>query len=144
MAASIYAENSIIHQTGVELVCLLYSESITRIAQAINALESGGIPERATAVGGAMAIIVELQTSLDADSGGELTRELARLYEYVQDRLIVGHAEQQLEPFEQAQQILETLLSGWQDCRSSLDEEKKVDVAETVLAADGGARAWTV
>lgn len=144
MAASIYAENSIIHQTGVELVCLLYSESIARIGQALTALDSGQIPERATAVGGAMAIIVELQTSLDAESGGELAKDLARLYEYVQDRLITGHAEQQREPFEQAQQILETLLSGWQECRSTLAEEKKDDAVETVLAAEGAPRAWTV
>jgi flagellar protein FliS len=144
MAASIYAENNILHQTGVELVCLLYAESISRISLALEALDRNEIPERAAAVGSAMAIVVELQSSLDIEAGGQIAKDLALLYDYIQDRLITGHAEQQSEPFVQARQILETLLDGWHECRAALDDAKDEEITESVLAGDGAPRAWTV
>lgn len=144
MAASIYAENNILHQTGVELVCLLYTESITRISLAIDAFESDRPAERATAVGDAMAIVVELQTSLDLEAGGQIAKDLARLYDYIQDRLITGHAEQDRKSFEQARQVLETLLEGWHECRASLHETESAAIGEAVSAGDGAPRAWTL
>ena len=60
MVAHIYAENDILHQTGVELVCLLYFEAIARVSRALDALETSQSQERGAAIGGAMAIIVEL------------------------------------------------------------------------------------
>ena len=144
MAASIYAENNILHQTGVELVCLLYAECITRISLAIDAFENDRPAERAAAVGGAMAIVVELQTSLDLEAGGQIAKDLARLYDYIQDRLITGHAEQDRKSFEQARQVLETLLEGWQECRTSLAEAESDAFVEAVPAGDGAPRAWTL
>lgn len=144
MAASIYAENNILHQTGVELVCLLYAESIARISLAIDAFENDHPAERAAAVGGAMAIVVELQASLDLEAGGQIAKDLARLYDYIQDRLITGHAEQDRKSFEQARQVLETLLEGWHECRASLYESESDSTVEAVSSGDGAPRAWTL
>ena len=144
MAASIYAENHILHQTGVELVCLLYAESIARISLAIDAFDNDQPAERTAAVGGAMAIVVELQASLDLEAGGEIAKDLARLYDYIQDRLITGHAEQDRKSFEQARQVLETLLEGWHECRASLHESESDSIMEAVSSGDGAPRAWTL
>lgn len=145
MAANIYAENEILHQTGVELVCLLYAEAITRLRRAIEELENHRPAQRAAAVGGAMAIIVELQATLDQEAGGQIAKDLARLYDYIQDRLLTGHAEQEKQPFVDATQVLESLLAGWLDCRDAMEEPDFEDAQLEVVAAGGeNQRAWTL
>lgn len=141
MVAHVYAENEILHQTSVELVCLLYSEAIARISRALDALEIRQSRERGVAIGGAMAIIVELQGSLDAEAGGQIAKDLARLYDYIQDRLITGHAERTAEPLVEARRVLHDLLDGWHECRAALDESLGEPVAE-LTAAGSSQRAW--
>jgi flagellar secretion chaperone FliS len=143
MTAYIYAENDILHQTGVELVCLLYSEAIARVSRALDALEISQSQERGAAIGGAMAIIVELQSSLDEDAGGQIAKDLARLYDYIQDRLITGHAERNAEPLIHARNMLQNLFGGWQDCRAALDEQLQ-EPARELAAAGSSRRAWTL
>jgi flagellar protein FliS len=142
MAAHIYAENEILHQTGVDLVCLLYSEAIARISRALEMLRAGQAQERGAAVGDVMAIIVELQGSLNEDAG-EIAKDLARLYDYIQDRLITGHAEQTAEPLVEARKLLQVLLEGWQECRAALDELPPAPL-EGLAAAGSSRRAWTL
>ncbi|MDA0205935.1 MAG: flagellar protein FliS [Acidobacteria bacterium] len=143
MRAHIYAENDILHQTGVELVCLLYSEAIARVSRALDNLETGQSQERGVAIGGAMAIVVELQGSLDEAAGGQIAKDLARLYDYIQDRLITGHAERNAELLVDARNVLQTLLEGWHDCRAALDEPAQ-EPAEELAAAGSNRRAWTL
>ena len=145
MAANIYAENDILHQTGVELVCMLYSEGIALISTALDSLEPSQAQERGAAIGGAMAVIVELQGSLDEEAGGQIAKDLARLYDYIQDRLITGHAERTAEPLVNARNVLQTLLEGWHECRAALDETVPQPAEEQELAAAGSLRrAWTL
>jgi flagellar protein FliS len=143
MAAHIYAQNDILHQTGVELACLLYAEAITRVSSALGMLESCQSQERGAAIGGAMAIVVELQGSLDEGVGGQIAKDLAKLYDYIQDRLITGHAERNAEPLIDARNVLQTLLEGWHDCRAALDEPVQ-EPAEELAATGSSRRAWTL
>ena len=143
MTAHIYAENDILHQTGVELVCLLYSEAIARVSRALDTLDASQSQERGAAIGGAMAVVVELQGSLDEASGGQIAKDLARLYDYIQDRLITGHAERNAEPLIDARNVLQTLLEGWHDCRAALDEPEQ-EPAEELAAVGSRHRAWTL
>ena len=143
MVAEIYAENDILHQSGVELVCLLYSEAIARVSRALDAFDPEDARERGAAIGSAMAIIVELQGSLDEKAGGRIAKDLARLYDYIQDRLITGHAERTAEPLVEARSLLEELLAGWQECRAALDQPMPAPV-EQFAAAGCGSNAWTL
>ena len=89
-----------------------------------------------------MAIIVELQGALDGDAGGQIAKDLAKLYDYIQDRLITGHAERNGEPLVEARNLLQTLLGGWQDCRAALEEP--VPEPERVAVGGSSRRAWTL
>lgn len=143
MAPGVYAENEILHQTGVGLVCLLYSEAIARVTRALDALETGQAQERGAAIGGAMAILVELQGSLDQEAGGQIAKDLARLYDYIQERLITGHAERNAVPLVEARRLLQELLEGWQECRAALEDSLHEPIAE-LASASGSPRGWTL
>ena len=143
MAAHIYTENDVLHQTPVELVCMLYTEAIARVSRALDALETNQRHQRGAAVGGAMAIVVELQGSLDEQAGGQIAKDLARLYDYIQDRLTTGHAEGTAEPLVEVRNLLQDLLAGWHQCRAALNEPLPEAVEEFAVAGCC-TRAWTL
>jgi flagellar protein FliS len=61
-------------------IVLLYEGAIRRIREAQAAIEQGRIRERHAAIEKASAIIDALQACLDLDQGGEIARNLDRLY----------------------------------------------------------------
>ena len=143
MVSRIYAENDVLHQSGVELVCLLYAETIARVSRALESLKTGQTQQRGAAIGGAMAIIVELQGSLDEEAGGQIAKDLARLYDYIQERLITGHAKRNAVPLVEARRLLQELLEGWQECRAALEDSLHEPIAE-LASPSGSARGWTL
>lgn len=143
MYALAYAENDILYQDPVEITCLLYAKAIEKLNLAKRHLAAGSIEERSGAIAHAMEILLELQGTLDGEKGGEIAAELARLYDYIQERLIEANAQQRAAPLDEAIQLLSTLYDGWKQCRSQMTLEAVA--AETAEASPAEAdRAWTL
>jgi len=145
MYAESYVENDVLNQDPVELVRLLYSKAIERVRDARGHLEAGKIPERAEAIAHVMEIVLELQASLNLDEGGEIAKNLAKLYDYIQERLAEANGQQEAAPLEEVEGLLGILYEGWSECRDNPTAElaaEAVVVAEG--AAAGGPRAWTL
>ena len=51
--------------------------------------------------------------ALDLENGGQLSRRLAQLYDYMQCRLMEANFEQRAEPLNEVVGLLSTLLEGW-------------------------------
>jgi flagellar protein FliS len=68
-------------------IVLLYEVAIRRIKEAQNAILARRINERCRAVQKATAIIEGLQSCLDHERGGEIARNLDRLYTHLTFRL---------------------------------------------------------
>jgi flagellar protein FliS len=68
-------------------IVLLYEGAIRRIKEAQGAIVAGRINERCCAVQKATAIIEGLQSCLDHERGGELARNLDRIYTHISFRL---------------------------------------------------------
>lgn len=85
-AINAYAEAS---QTlaPAQQVVLLYEGAIRRIREARGAIEAQRIGERCVAVRKATAIIEGLQSCLDHERGGQIARNLDRIYMHVAFRL---------------------------------------------------------
>jgi flagellar protein FliS len=58
-------------------------------------------------------IVNELRSSLDHDLGGDVARQLADLYVYIEERLIEGNVQQADAPLADADVLLTTLLEAW-------------------------------
>jgi flagellar protein FliS len=65
-----------------------------------------------------MAIIAELQGSLDLDQGGEVARELDRLYVWMTDRLTDATVRQDARPIDEVIHILNMLADAWRTIAS--------------------------
>jgi len=122
MYAQKYVENDVNNKSPVELVRLLYSKAIERLHRAV-ALEQGGdLRQRNEQISRVMEILVELQGSLNFEAGADIATSLARLYEYMQHRLVEAIAAKQAAPtIEEVLRPLGVLYDAWKDCEPGSD-----------------------
>jgi flagellar protein FliS len=108
-----YAEGTLAGSDPVSLVVALYQGAVDAVRQARVCLESGDIWARTKAVNKTVNILGELIASLDPSKGGAIASNLARLYNYMERRIIEGHAKKEKAAFEEVERLLETLLVAW-------------------------------
>jgi flagellar secretion chaperone FliS len=95
------------------LVVMLYDGAIKFTLEAREAIARDDVGARTTAVSRALAIIAELQNTLNVKDGGEVARELDRLYAYMSARLFDVTARADDEAAKEVQKLLTTLREGW-------------------------------
>jgi flagellar protein FliS len=108
-----YLAAEILSADPVKLVIILYRAAIEAVGAARRNLRAGLIRERSQKISKASAIICELVMSLDHARGGEISRSLARLYDYMRMRLNEANAQQIDPPLAEVERLLSTLLGGW-------------------------------
>lgn len=115
-----YLENEVLSADPLKLVLLLYRGAIDAIYSARQHLAKRQIRERSKAITKAQLIVFELAHTLDhsleKEKGGSLATELARLYQYIGQRLVDANIHQQDAPLAEASQLLSTLLEAWEQC----------------------------
>lgn len=114
-AADSYFQTQVKSSSPLELVVLLYDTAIRATAAANDALARRDIPARRASMSKAMAVVGELQGSLNMDQGGAVATELDRLYTWMTDRLIEATIKQDAVPVQEVRRVLETLRSAWYD-----------------------------
>ena len=108
-----YMEAEVMNADPIKLVRLLYRGAIEAVAQARRQLATGAIRERSRSIIKAWEILLELTRSLDHGQGGDLSRNLASLYAYMQTRLMEANSQQADGPLKEVEGLLTTLLEGW-------------------------------
>jgi flagellar protein FliS len=108
-----YLESRILSASPIDLVNILYEHAILEVREARRNLAAGEVAARSRNIAKAIAIIGELQSSLDLRAGGEIAANLARLYPYLRERLTSGNVQQSDSPLAEVTQLLETLADAW-------------------------------
>jgi flagellar protein FliS len=116
MAQSInvhYRETEILSADPLKLVQMLYRAALDSVAAARRHVRAKEVAERNAAIMRAWSIVNELMHSLDHAAGGDIARNLAGLYAYIQAQLLEANAKQIEPPLEEVETLLSTLLEGW-------------------------------
>jgi flagellar protein FliS len=108
-----YTDGSLFSGNPLNQVIALYQGALDATNQAERALSVRDIMGRGKAINKANAILTELLISLDDERGGEISKNLKRLYCYMQTQLLKAHAGQVREPIIEVSALLTTLLEGW-------------------------------
>ena len=108
-----YLEGRVLSQDPVALVGLLYQGAIGAVQDARRHLAAGDIGARSRSITRAMSMLIELATSLDHARGGEIAARLARLYDYMQGRLLDANIQQAAPPLAEVLGLLATLAEAW-------------------------------
>ena len=133
-----YLESRVMAADPVELIRMLYQAAIDSVQAARRHLAAGEIAERSNAIGHAIAVVSELDASLDHQAGGRLSRGLAELYTYMRRRLTEANLRQEDGPLAESEWLLATLLEGWRRVSVSSPEPPP----HLLQAAAGQAGVW--
>jgi flagellar protein FliS len=128
----VYLENVILEVDGCRLIQIVYQAAMEAVGRAREHLRNGAILERSREISRASELLNELALSLDHTVGGELSRNLAELYDYIQHLLQEANFKQVEPPLAEAQDLLHTLFEAWQLAESRLPTSlsSAVDVRE--------------
>jgi len=111
-----YFDEEVLTASPLKSVHLLYRGALDSVAAARRHLKLRDIAARSRAICKAMRIVTELSLSLNLQAGGELSRNLAELYGYVESLLIKANSEQCDPPLAEAERLLGVLAEAWETC----------------------------
>jgi flagellar secretion chaperone FliS len=119
-AIATYLAGNVTQADPAQVIVLLYEGAIYRIGQAVQEMEKQNTLASGIAIYRALAIIGELQKSLNLEAGGEIARNLDRLYLHMHEELVKGHLAKQAQPLERVRTLLTDLNSSWRQVASQV------------------------
>ena len=96
-----------------QLVAALFRQFLGNVAAAKGAIAQNNIEQRNTLINKATSLIAVLEDSLDFEKGGEVSNNLASLYEYCSILLFKANVENDAEKLEEVIQIILPIKSAW-------------------------------
>jgi flagellar secretion chaperone FliS len=120
--ANQYKQMSITTASKGQLLIMLYEAAIRNVKKATIAIEQKSPEAKGVGIAKAHDIINELLNTLNFEVGGNIARDLERLYTFMTEQLVKANIENSKEPLNTVQKLLETLLSAW---REAVDQVSK-------------------
>jgi len=109
-----YRQTQVQSRTPLELVVMLYDGALVSLSSARAAIERRDIASRRDSIGRALAIISELQSTLNLEQGGEVAAQLDDLYEFASRRLLDATIKNEVTPVDEVTRVFTTLRDAWQ------------------------------
>lgn len=97
-----------------ELIVMLYQGAVRFVARGIEGIESSDVEVAHTYLLKAQAIVSELYGSLDLERGGDVARNLAGIYEFMNRRLVDANLRKDAAPAREVEGLLRDLLPAWE------------------------------
>lgn len=120
---STYRRTEVQSRTPLELVVMLYDGGLASVHQARAAMERGDVPTRAVAISKAMAIVSQLQGTLNMEAGGDVARQLDELYTWMNGRLLAATVEGSAVPLDEVARVMAMLRDSWTSIASAGAEQ---------------------
>lgn len=111
--ANQYRQNNIKTANRGQILIMLYEAAVNYVKKATAALDQKDMAAKGQAIGKVHDIINELNSTLNFELGGNIARDLERLYNFMIEQLVKANATNTREPLLAVQKNLETLLDGW-------------------------------
>lgn len=142
-AQTIYREAALRGATPVGLVVLLYEQAVQDLQRALTAIGQNNIPQRTREINHAIAILGQLNGTLDMEKGGQVARNLRHFYERAKNNLVLAQAQVSPEIIRgQITDLLE-LREAWCEVNRSL-EQASGPGTEPVTQSPAAEMEWTV
>ena len=123
-----YRQDRILSADPLDLVRFLYQGAMDAVTKARTHLAKGEIVERSAAITKAMEIITELSGSLNHAEGGDISRNLERLYGYMLQRLLEANLKQIDGPLVEVLGLLATMGEAWDTIAAQGRRAKPVEI----------------
>jgi flagellar protein FliS len=105
------------------LITKMFDGALKRIAQAKGAVQRRETANKGEHLNRAIAIIGGLEACLDHDNGGELSQNLASLYEYMNLRLVEANINDDIGKLDEVSQLLLEIRGAWVQIPQQLEAQ---------------------
>jgi flagellar protein FliS len=95
------------------LVQILMEGALEKIALAKGSMANNKIANKGENISKAIAIIGGLQSSLNYDSGGDISENLSNLYDYMSNRLVVANLRNDESILDEVASLIVEIKMGW-------------------------------
>jgi len=116
-------EQQVLSADPIELVAIVFGQLLAAVAEARRHLVAGDRPARSRSISRAFGLLGELGQSLNAAQGGDLARNLRRLYGFVGNRLAEAQSHELEQPLIDSIRTLEPLWQAWEELRQARAQE---------------------
>lgn len=114
-AANVYQQTHVHSRSPLELVVMLYDGALRFVGEARAGLERRDLTAKREAISRTLAIISELQSTLNMQEGGAIAQSLDGLYTYVTSRLLEANIQSDVTKLDEIATLLGTLRGAWAD-----------------------------
>lgn len=121
-----YKKTSVESASREKLLLMMYEGAIKYIKRAQLAMEKKDIAGRGENIGRAFDIVIELNSTLNHEVGGDLAANLEQLYMFITDQLTQANVRGKVEHLENALRVLTTLYEGWTQAIEKIKKEEQV------------------
>ncbi len=111
-SANQYRTHSV-NTSPLQLVVMCYDGMLRFIRRAYKAIETNDIQGRVKNINKTLAIVDELQNSLDFSQGGEIARNLDRVYDYLNNELMKVGMKNDLKILAHLETLIRDLRGAW-------------------------------
>jgi flagellar protein FliS len=108
-----YRRTNVHTRSPLELVVMLYDGALQSLGEARDAMARKDVGTRTTAISRALAILAELQGTLNMKEGGAIAEELDRLYAFAISRLVDVTTKRDASAIDEIVRVLTPLRDGW-------------------------------
>lgn len=113
-------ETGVVAASPHKLIIMLYEGAELAVRMAIRYINEGDQAKKSAAITKASTIILEgLRSALDLKQGGDIALQLDALYAYMNQRLMLAHIKNQVEPLEEVLGLLRELHGAWEQIGGS-------------------------
>ena len=119
-----YKQTAVTTASREQVLIMLYEGAIKYLKKAAECTQTKDLAGKGVAVGKAHDIINELSNSLDFNVGGDIAKNLERLYAFMIEQITRGNLENDPTKFDQARKLLENLLEGWKGAIEQVKQQK--------------------
>lgn len=124
----------------IKLVIMLYEGAINFLEQAKRRMMDKKVAEKGILISKVMAIVGELQASLNMDKGGEVAVNMDRIYTYISNRLYDANMKNDPAILTEVISHLRVLKEAWDKARSAAPAGEPA-VAQSAAVVGGYAQA---
>ncbi len=102
-----------------QLVELMYKECVAALRAAAFAAENGQLPVKSERIARATTILFALESNLDFERGGEVSRTLATLYHGLRAQILNASIGNDPAPFRAVAGDLDEIAGAWSEARAA-------------------------
>ena len=111
---NIGVESAVMNASPHQLIVMLFDGAHSALIRARLFLDAGHLAEKGLALSKAINIIDNgLKSALNMEAGGELSINLASLYEYMVRRLLIANLHNDVEAIVEVENLLNNIADAW-------------------------------